>query len=313
MSRGNRRRRSAADLLNESRSILFAGSDDEDSPERPAAMEMDQLAALAQALQLAGRPNFKPPSFSGEENIDLFIKQFEAVAEANHWSPLERTLHLRGQLSGDAQSCGQGDDYEEIIEDLRDRYGLTKRKARDRLSAIQLRAGQDVHKQAAEINRLVSIAFPVLPDQERQVMALEYFSRAWEGKAVQEHLLAVRPTSMREAVRATEDFLAVHTAGPRPRALAVEKAEDEEGERIATCDELGLMAEALTTQTALLRQLLAQVGTSPLGQPTTQATPEVTPARQPTQPVKCFGCGGEHYYRGCPQKKQGNGQGPARK
>ena len=275
-------------------------------------MEVDQLAAITQALQLAGRPSFKPPSFSGQENVELFIKQFDDVAEANRWSPLEKTLHLRSQLSGDAQSCGQGDDYEEIIEDLRDRYGLTKRQARDRLSAIQLRAGQDVHKQATEISRLVSIAFPVLPDQEKQVMALEYFSRAWEGKAVQEHLLAIRPANVREAVRATEDFLAVHTSGPRPRAIAVGTVEEEEEDQATvTSSELRMMAEALAAQTSLLRQLLTQVQTPPPRQPIVQTEQEALPPRQPVQPVKCFGCGGAHYYRGCPQKQQGNGRGPA--
>ena len=255
MSARNRRRRSEIELLREARAILFPdGSDTEDEipttqqPELthrdhtdvirtgPAQTDhadailtepeqtqqdhtdgqMDQvenLAALTQALQLAQRPSFKPPSFNGEEDVGLFLKQFGDVADANRWSPLERTLHLRSQLTGDAQSCGQGESYGEIVEDLQARYGLTRRMARDRLSAIQLKAG---HKQAAEISRLVRIAFPILPEQDQHGMALDYFSRAWESKALQEHLLSVRSANLREAVRATENFLAVHLAGPRP-------------------------------------------------------------------------------------------------
>ena len=142
---------------------------------------MDQLAALAQALQIVGRANFKPPTFSGEEDVELFLKQFHDIAEANRWTPLERTLHLRSQLTHDAQSCGQGDSFDEIAEDLRARYGLTNRSARDRLSNLQLRAGQNVHKQAGEISRLVALAFPVLPEADQQALALDYFSRAWES------------------------------------------------------------------------------------------------------------------------------------
>ena len=151
------------------------------------------------------------------------MKQFNDVAEANRWSFLERTLQLRSQLSGDAHSCGQGDSYDQIVSDLQARYGLTRRMARDRLSTIQIRSGQNIHKQAVEISRLVAIAFPILPEMDQQGMALDYFNRAWDSKAVQEHLLSVRSASFREAVRATEEFLAIHLAGPRPRANVVDQ------------------------------------------------------------------------------------------
>ena len=274
--------------------------------------QIENLAALTQALQLAGRPSFKPPTFNGEEDVGLFLKQFGDVADANRWSPLERTLHLRSQLTGDAQSCGQGESYEEIVEDLQARYGLTRRMARDRLSAIQLKSGQNVHKQAAEINRLVRIAFPILPEMDQQGMALDYFSRAWESKAVQEHLLSVRPANIREAVRATEDFLAVHLAGPRPRAHVVEQTEEEVETTPAAEAGLMIMAEAIRTQTALLQQILMQLNTRQM--PSAQA-----PAPQKDQQIRCYDCGGPHFKRNCPQRQTtqsqgqqpGNGVGPA--
>ena len=122
MSRRNRQRRSAAELLREVRPRLDWTDEEEEGDSRPQTpvrepspvntdtadtqqLQMEQLAAITQALQLAGRPSFKPPSFSGDGNVDLFVSQFEDVAEANHWSPLERTLHLRSQLTGDAQRC----------------------------------------------------------------------------------------------------------------------------------------------------------------------------------------------------------------
>ena len=276
--------------------------------------QLDQLTALTQALQLAGRPSFKPPSFSGEEDIELFLKQFGDVADANRWTPLERTLHIRSQLQGDAQSCGQGESYQEIVDDLKARYGLTRRGARDRLTNIRLKAGQNVHKQASEITKLVSIAFPVLPDTDQQTMALEYFSRAWESKAVQEHLLSRGPTTIREAVRATEEFLAIHEAGPRPRANAVEQA-TEESKPAQEVTQAGfmMMAEAMQTQTALLQQLVLRLGTmsSPANQP---------PPQPQSTPLQCYSCGGPHLKKHCPsrqltggqQSRQGNGSDPAR-
>ena len=46
---------------------------------------------------------------------------------------------------------------------------------------------QFVHKQAAKITSLVKVAFPAL------AMALDYFIKAWKGKCIQRHLLAVAP------------------------------------------------------------------------------------------------------------------------
>ena len=271
---------------------------DQTNPVIPA-IQMEQLTALAQALQLAGRTSIKPPSFTGTEDVELFLKQFRDVADANQWTPLERTLHLRGQLSGDAHSCGQADTYDEIEEDLRARYGLTRRMARDKLSAFQLRVSHNIHKQAGEISRLVAIAFPVLPEPEQQIMALDYFSRAWEGKAVPEHLLSIRPANLREAVRATEDFLAIHVSGPRPRAHAVEPVVEVE-QAVVSPVESGMtaMAEAIKLQTALLQQIVAQLATRP--NVTSQA-----PA-QGNQVVKCFNCGGPHYRKHCPQRQVSN-------
>ena len=357
MSRRNRQRRSAAELLDTSRGILFPDEDlspipiqdgqldqvsysnpdqdlqadlDQDLPadldqnlethpdepdgnsdghhtDQPTIRmeQLDQLTALTQALQLAGRPSFKPPTFSGKEDVELFLRQFADVADANRWTPLERTLHLRSQLQGDAQGCGQGETYQDIVEDLQARYGLTRRGARDRLSNIRLKSSQNVHKQASEISKLVAIAFPVLPNTDQQTMALEYFSRAWESKAVQEHLLSRGPTTMREAVRATEEFLAIHESGPRPRAHTVEQTqEDSEAERQATQAGFLMMAEAMKTQTALLQQLIVRLDTPP---PT------------PT-PVRCYDCGGPHYRKDCParhpagnqHRQTGNGIDPAR-
>ena len=200
MSLRNRQCRSELELLEEARTILFPeGLDDKDllrTPTRPAINldkldhptqpnspnpqmeQMDQMTALMQALQLAGQPSFKPLSFSGEEDVELFLRQFGDVADANRWSDLEKTLHLCGQLSVDAYSCWQGESWEEFAEDLWARYELTRAKAMDKLFNIQLKAGQNVYKQAAEISRLNSFAFLILPEADQREMGLEYFSRS---------------------------------------------------------------------------------------------------------------------------------------
>ena len=88
-------------------------------PVTPAAtaIPMEALLAITQALKLsssAPRSEIRPPTFNGEGDLTLFLKQFEDVADANGWMRVQRTLHLRSQLAGEAQGCGHGDSYQEI-------------------------------------------------------------------------------------------------------------------------------------------------------------------------------------------------------
>ena len=55
---------------------------------------MEALLAITQALKLSNtgnRPEIRPPSFNGEGDLKLFIKQFKDVAEANGWTPKQKT------------------------------------------------------------------------------------------------------------------------------------------------------------------------------------------------------------------------------
>ena len=84
-----------------------------------------------------------------------------------------------------------------------------------------MRAIQSIHSQAAEVSRMVNVAFLTFADTDHRVMALEYFTRAWESKSMQRHLLAVAPAIMKEAVQAMEEYMAVSGLDQTPRAMPV--------------------------------------------------------------------------------------------
>ena len=277
------------------------------APAAPAAIPMEALLALTQALKLSNptpKSEIRPPTFNGEGDLTLFLKQFEDVADANGWTRVQRTLHLRSQLAGDAQGCGHGDDYQEIVDDLHARFGVSRRQARDRLATLKMRASQSIHSQAAEVSRMVKVAFPTLADADQRAMALEYFTRAWDSKGIQRHLLAVAPATMKEAIQAMDDYLAVSGPDQTPRAMPVEPS-DLPNQPSALEISLKAMAEAVTQQTLLLQQVLERVG-----------------QKAARQQKGCFKCGGPHMQRDCPlNSKQpstsakataaGNGEGPA--
>ena len=59
--------------------------------------------------QLAPQPEvFKSPEYNGTGSVEVFIRQFLDVAEANTWDEKAALLHLRMALKDDARDCGGG-------------------------------------------------------------------------------------------------------------------------------------------------------------------------------------------------------------
>lgn len=56
------------------------------------------MGQLVKALAVSRPTKFKPPTFSGDREEQLFLNQFKDVAEANDWSERDALLHLRGYL-----------------------------------------------------------------------------------------------------------------------------------------------------------------------------------------------------------------------
>ena len=66
---------------------------------------MEVMLALTQALKLTSsgsRTEMRPPSFNGEGDLTLFLKQFHNVTDANNWTLVQKTRHLHSQMAGDA-------------------------------------------------------------------------------------------------------------------------------------------------------------------------------------------------------------------
>ena len=70
---------------------------------------------------------------------------------------------------------------------------------------------------------MVKVTFPTLANADRQAMALEYFTRAWKSKNIQQHLLAVAPATIKEAIQVIEEYVAVSGSKQTLRAIPVEQ------------------------------------------------------------------------------------------
>ena len=184
------------------------------SLERDAQPEvLDRLADVLEGIHLnqrnQPRNQFKPPQFGGEGDVELFIRQFQEVAEANQWTRMATLLHLRECLTDKAQTCSRSDQPEGIFAALRSRFGLTPREARTRLASLRRDGRCPLHDHAVEVERLVQVAYAELPEHIRADMALETFCGSLGSAPLQQHLLAARPAGMEEAVRYGSEYLQV--------------------------------------------------------------------------------------------------------
>ena len=280
---------------------------------RSADREGDRLSEVLE--RLAGRPvmqppvqQFRAPQYSGQGDVEYFITRFEEVAEANEWRHGAALLHLRDALRETAEDCGRAANVPAIFAALRARFGLSPREARTRLSALKKEFRTPLQEHAAEVERLVNIAYADLPQEHRASMRVEIFGNTLGYLPLQRHLLAVHTPTLEDAVRAGNEFLQIRPANEKG-STSVRQVEDEEEE-----EDSNPTGKVLTTLLKAMQQLMEKMG---------QFQQLPTRSSQKGDPNKerlCWGCGKSgHLKRNCPLQKaaqvtetpaSGNGSGP---
>ena len=268
-----------------------------------------ELIQALQATQLQSRSTVKVPNYDGESDIDLYLMQFNDVCEANHWTEKESLLHLRLALSGKALECGRGESLADILDSLKARFGISTKKARDRLKYMRKTPHESVQELGMEISKLINLAYPKLDHIDRNEMAIEVFSKAMDNRALQRHLLARPPMDIPEAVNFTEEFLQVGGEAKPTRVATISDEDSDETVNVtqSIMQTLKCMQETLCQQAEIIKQLH--------NKPAIAAQNPVVERR----PVTCYECGGPHLRRNCPglkgqyqrkTKPSGNAYGP---
>lgn len=278
------------------------------------AQGMEQIGHLAEAiaalrLQPVAR-EFRPPTFKGEGDVELFISQFQDICEANDWDQQTTLIQLRSSLEGPARECGRDVTIEGIVAELRARFGVSRRQARERLARLRKLKTQTMHEFAGEIQRLVGLAYPEIPVLARSDMALDFFSLALDDPTVKRHLLAVRPVTMAEAVTAVEDFTTIEKPDPRykPTVRAVEVSPSAGPTQNASLETL---VELLTKQTELLAsqgEQLRRIANQSNKDNKWRQRRESTLGEERSTSVTCYHCKEKgHIKKNCPKVRQEEG------
>ena len=156
---------------------------------------------------------FKAPEYNGVGSVEIFIRHFLDIAEANNWSEGATFLHLRRALKEGASDCGgAGNDVGEILAALRARYGISPREARAKLGNLKREYKVPLQEHAGNVKELMRIAYSDLNPGLVEEMGLDHFVNSLNHAALQRHLLAVRPDSIPEAVVAGNEFLQIKSS-----------------------------------------------------------------------------------------------------
>lgn len=278
------------------------------STPRPQSQKTVNLTDLIEALRqssLQRRESFKLPEYNGEGDIDTFLVQLEDVQEANNWTNKEALLHLRLSLKGKALDCDRGNSVTEITANLRARFGITSKQAREKLRHVRKTAQMSIQELGAEIEKLTQIAYPSLSIDDRNENALDVFHRAMDNRALRRHLLARPPKDVTEAVELTEEFLQVGGENRPTRITTVINKEDEE---LEDKEDEELEEQKKSSQTLIQALESIQAAMQQLSQPNRNYDQQVG-----RQLISCFECYGPHRRNDCPRKEDrqsGNDEGP---
>jgi ElaB/YqjD/DUF883 family membrane-anchored ribosome-binding protein len=262
---------------------------------------MDRLTEVLEQLaepRPPPRKDFKAPHYAGTGNVEIFIRQFSDVADANRWNTAATLLHLRESLDDEARDCGSAATVEEIFDALRARYGLTTREARSKLSSLKKEYKTTLQEHASRVEQLVEVAYPELQEEMRREMSLDHFSNSLGNPGLQRHLLAIKPGSLPDAVRAGNEYLQVRSS------FGVKQLEEDSSEADKGPEVAPVQAEPLVTLMEAIGKLTQQMGNLQKWAGANRRP------RQGKTKVTCWTCGEEgHVQRQCPQKKEGQPQG----
>ena len=288
---------------------------------RQAADPMARLAELLEtALNTQPRDRFKPPKFDGKSDVELFITQFQEVSAANQWDQATALINLRLALERDATKCGRGQDMPAIFANLRARFGLTVRQARDKLAHIRREPGQTNHMLGLEIQKLVRLAYPTMGANDQTVIAIETFKKSVDNKQLSRHLLAIPADTVETVTAAADAFFQagqITMTNNRNRAninhIEIEPCDEEEHKINSittkltdpTAELLTKLLAAVEQNTAIVADLVKQGRTDRNNVRFARSRSNSRERGKLTQTDECYQCGSNsHYVRDCPQKSE---------
>jgi len=153
------------------------------------------------------RYRLEAPTFTGEEEVEQFIQEFQEVLEIVQWPPRVALLKLRMALRDKAKPYGTGPDIDGIFASLRARFGISAIDARARLQRLRRDPHTTLQEHATTVMKLAQIAFRDLPQVHRERYTFDAFVQSINDLGLHHQLQARGVTTVEGALTVGEAYL----------------------------------------------------------------------------------------------------------
>jgi len=155
------------------------------------------------------RYQLEAPTFTGEEEVEQFIQEFQEVIEIAQWPPRVALLKLKMRLSDMAKPYGTGPDIDESFASLRTRFGISAIDARARLQRRRRDPHTTLQEQATSVMKLAQIAFRDLPQVNRERYTYDAFMQSINDLGLHHQFLAKGVTTVEGVPPVGETYILV--------------------------------------------------------------------------------------------------------
>lgn len=190
--------------------------------------------------QITHQMRFKLPPFDGKSSWSIYLRQFEAIAAANHWTQEEKAVSLTAALRGDAADIlrsipkGQEKCYQTLSTRLEKRYGdshlqqVHKAQLRNRVQ----RTSENLQEFEADVARMVQLAYPEAPDSILEEIAVDVFVNGLRESEIQKALRLARPKVLDEALAIALEHETASQTSKGHRIRTIGEGDEENDDRL---------------------------------------------------------------------------------
>ncbi|GBN88959.1 hypothetical protein AVEN_168373-1 [Araneus ventricosus] len=180
------------------------------------------------------RPTVKPLTFDGLTSWTVFKTQFDVVSSTNGWTDSVKASQLVTSLRGSAVEVLQGipadklTDLTTIEKALESRFGdshLTQ-FYRTELKTRRQKPGESLQELAADVERLMSLAYAECPLDVRESLAAQYFVDAIRDEDTQHSTRLMDAKDLKSSLTYSMKYEAARTVSKTSRHVRSMERED---------------------------------------------------------------------------------------
>ncbi|GBN02099.1 hypothetical protein AVEN_248308-1 [Araneus ventricosus] len=205
-----------------------------DIERRLSELEIRPFSFSASPEFMHSRPTIKSLTFDGQTSWTVFKTQFDVVSSTNGWTDFVKASQLVASLRGSAAEVLQGipadklTDLTTIEKALESRFGdshLTQ-FYRTELKTRRQKPGESLQELAADVERLMSLAYAECPLDVRESSAAQYFVDAIRDEDTQHSTRLMDAKDLKSSLAYSMKYEAARTVSKTSRHVRSIETED---------------------------------------------------------------------------------------